>query len=105
MNNTLSLKLGLKFVHDIVSGLHYLHWFNDPFIKPRIAHRDLKPANIFLDNLTCYIGDLGLALCDSRDCKASLYSYLKSTDNVQVGTKRYMAPELLEMSLNKRLDF
>lgn len=58
--------------------------------KPGIAHRDLKSKNILVkSNLTCAIGDLGLAVRhnvknDSVD--------IPSTD--RVGTKRYMAPEV-----------
>lgn len=63
--------------------------------KPGIAHRDLKSKNILVkSNLTCAIGDLGLAVRhnvknDSVD--------IPSTD--RVGTKRYMAPEVSLKSL------
>lgn len=59
--------------------------------KPAIAHRDLKSKNILVkSNGTCAIGDLGLAV-----------RYDTSMDTVdipinhRVGTKRYMAPEVL----------
>lgn len=64
--------------------------------KPGIAHRDLKSKNILVkSNLTCAIGDLGLAVRhnvknDSVD--------IPSTD--RVGTKRYMAPEVSLKSLS-----
>lgn len=58
--------------------------------KPAIAHRDLKSKNILVkSNLTCAIGDLGLAVC-----------HVPKTDTIdiptthRVGTKRYMAPEV-----------
>lgn len=64
--------------------------------KPGIAHRDLKSKNILVkSNLTCAIGDLGLAVRhnvknDSVD--------IPSTD--RVGTKRYMAPEVLDDTID-----
>ena len=64
--------------------------------KPAIAHRDVKSKNVLvrLDG-TCCIGDLGLAVIHSeRDNVLDLGS------NTKVGTKRYMAPELLDESLN-----
>ena len=64
--------------------------------KPAIAHRDIKSKNILvkLDG-TCCIGDLGLAVTHSQqDNKIDLGR------NNKVGTKRYMAPELLDETLN-----
>lgn len=58
--------------------------------KPAIAHRDLKSKNILVKtNLTCVIGDLGLAV---RHNVASDSVDVPSTN--RVGTKRYMAPEV-----------
>ncbi|XP_023311750.1 bone morphogenetic protein receptor type-2 [Anoplophora glabripennis] len=64
--------------------------------KPAIAHRDLKSKNILVkSNGTCAIGDLGLAvrhdiITDTVDIPL----------NNRVGTKRYMAPEVLEETMN-----
>ncbi|KAJ8877812.1 hypothetical protein PR048_022270, partial [Dryococelus australis] len=64
--------------------------------KPAIAHRDLKSKNILVKvNGTCAIGDLGLAVrhdvtTDTVDIPL----------NNRVGTKRYMAPEVLEEAIN-----
>nr|CAD7392747.1 unnamed protein product [Timema cristinae] len=64
--------------------------------KPAIAHRDLKSKNILVKlNTTCAIGDLGLAVrhdvaTDTVDIPL----------NNRVGTKRYMAPEVLEEAIN-----
>lgn len=58
--------------------------------KPAIAHRDLKSKNILVkSNLTCVIGDLGLAV---RHDVALDTVDIPSTN--RVGTKRYMAPEV-----------
>jgi len=68
---------------------HIEFFFNSG--KPAIAHRDLKSKNILVkSNGTCAIGDLGLAV-----------RYDTSMDTVdiplnhRVGTKRYMAPEVV----------
>lgn len=64
--------------------------------KPAIAHRDLKSKNILVkNNGTCCIADLGLAVrhdiaTDSVDI----------APNNRVGTKRYMAPEVLDETIN-----
>lgn len=69
--------------------------FCDYLGKPAIAHRDLKSKNILVkQNGTCAIGDLGLAV-----------RHDVSTDTVdiplnnRVGTKRYMAPEVLDETM------
>lgn len=63
--------------------------------KPAIAHRDLKSKNILVkSNLTCVIGDLGLAV---RHNVSSDSVDVPSTN--RVGTKRYMAPEVRKQNL------
>lgn len=67
--------------------------------KPAIAHRDLKSKNILVkSNGTCAIGDLGLAVrhdvvSDTVDIPL----------NHRVGTKRYMAPEVIYQLSNSNL--
>ncbi|KAL7036351.1 hypothetical protein ACKWTF_008784 [Chironomus riparius] len=64
--------------------------------KPGIAHRDLKSKNILVKaNLTCAIGDLGLAV--RHNAKTDTID-IPSTH--RVGTKRYMAPEVLDDTIN-----
>uniref|UniRef100_A0A2A4JZJ2 Serine/threonine-protein kinase receptor n=1 Tax=Heliothis virescens TaxID=7102 RepID=A0A2A4JZJ2_HELVI len=66
--------------------------------KPAIAHRDLKSKNILVkSNLTCVIGDLGLAV---RHNVASDSVDVPTTN--RVGTKRYMAPEVLDETMDTR---
>nr|AEP16399.1 TGF-beta type I receptor [Mnemiopsis leidyi] len=89
----------LESVRGIYSGLEHLHsaiFGNNPNnSKPGIAHRDLKTHNILVKNPTqCCIGDLGLAIT-SNDYKEKV-----NKTNFQVGTRRYMAPEILDSSLN-----
>lgn len=81
------------------SGLAHLHTeingFNGIGCKPAIAHRDIKSKNILVkSNYTCAVGDLGLAVLYSGD-------NVDMGDNrkISVGTRRYMAPEVLEEKL------
>ena len=70
----------------ICIGLAYMH-------KKNIVHRDIKPANIFLNkNGLIKIGDLGL----SKKYKSKNEYVKKSTI---VGTKFYIAPELIEKGI------
>ncbi|XP_023332900.1 TGF-beta receptor type-1 [Eurytemora carolleeae] len=63
--------------------------------KPAIAHRDLKSKNILVrHDGVCAVGDLGLAV--------RYFSESNSIDvpsNSRVGTKRYLAPEVLDSSI------
>ncbi|XP_049534540.1 TGF-beta receptor type-1-like isoform X1 [Anopheles darlingi] len=87
----------LEMAYSIATGLAHLHMdIVGTRGKPAIAHRDLKSKNILVkSNLTCCIGDLGLAV-----------RHIVNTDKVdipsthRVGTKRYMAPEVLDETIN-----
>ncbi|XP_039287506.1 TGF-beta receptor type-1, partial [Nilaparvata lugens] len=87
----------IKMALSISTGLAHLHMeIIGTQGKPAIAHRDLKSKNILVKtNGTCAIGDLGLAVrhdvaTDTVDIPL----------NNRVGTKRYMAPEVLDESMN-----
>nr|XP_018918037.1 PREDICTED: TGF-beta receptor type-1 isoform X1 [Bemisia tabaci] len=87
----------IRMALSIATGLAHLHMeIVGTQGKPAIAHRDLKSKNILVkSNGTCAIGDLGLAVrhdvtTDTVDIPL----------NNRVGTKRYMAPEVLEDSMN-----
>uniref|UniRef100_A0ABD2XPX5 receptor protein serine/threonine kinase n=1 Tax=Trichogramma kaykai TaxID=54128 RepID=A0ABD2XPX5_9HYME len=89
----------IRMALSIATGLAHLHMeIVGTQGKPAIAHRDLKSKNILVKtNGTCAIGDLGLAArhdhtTDSVDIQL----------NNRVGTKRYMAPEVLEETINQR---
>ncbi|XP_046859869.1 TGF-beta receptor type-1-like [Xenia sp. Carnegie-2017] len=89
----LSIDGMLDMVISIASGLTHLHMeVHGTRGKPAIAHRDLKSRNILVkNNGTCCIADLGLAVCyDACNDSFDLPS------GSRVGTKRYMAPELLD---------
>ncbi|KFV64534.1 Activin receptor type-1C, partial [Dryobates pubescens] len=67
--------------------------------KPAIAHRDLKSKNILVKrNETCAIADLGLAV--KHD---SVMNTIDIPQNPRVGTRRYMAPEILDDVMNMNI--
>ncbi|XP_074126442.1 activin receptor type-1-like isoform X1 [Sminthopsis crassicaudata] len=88
--------LALRLAHSIACGLAHLHVeiFGTQG-KPAIAHRDLKSRNVLVkSNLQCCIADLGLAVMHSQGSDS-----LDIGNNPRVGTKRYMAPEVLDEQL------
>ncbi|XP_044270947.1 TGF-beta receptor type-1 isoform X1 [Tribolium madens] len=95
--NTLDTNGMIRMALSIATGLAHLHMdIMGTQGKPAIAHRDLKSKNILVkSNFTCAIGDLGLAVRHDA-----------TTDTVdiplnnRVGTKRYMAPEVLDETMN-----
>ncbi|VEN60627.1 unnamed protein product [Callosobruchus maculatus] len=95
--NTLDTNGMIHMALSIATGLAHLHMdIMGTQGKPAIAHRDLKSKNILVkSNGTCAIGDLGLAVrhdvtTDTVDIPL----------NNRVGTKRYMAPEVLDETMN-----
>uniref|UniRef100_A0A3P9LZS6 Serine/threonine-protein kinase receptor n=1 Tax=Oryzias latipes TaxID=8090 RepID=A0A3P9LZS6_ORYLA len=79
-------------------GVAHLHSDQTTCGRPKvpIAHRDIKSSNILLKkDLTCCICDFGLAL--RLDNSLSVDELANSG---QVGTARYMAPEVLESRIN-----
>ncbi|XP_071991304.1 activin receptor type-1-like isoform X1 [Engystomops pustulosus] len=86
----------LQLALSIICGLVHLHVeiFGTQG-KPAIAHRDLKSRNILVkSNKQCCIADLGLAVVHSQTA-----DYLDIGNNPRVGTKRYMAPEVLDETI------
>ena len=94
----------MKICLDIATGLTHLHLeIQGTQGKPAIAHRDLKSKNILVSGeagaMTCAIGDLGLAVRHNSGSNS-----LDMPLNCKVGTKRYLAPEVLDGSI-KEPDF
>uniref|UniRef100_A0A2K5DAB6 receptor protein serine/threonine kinase n=1 Tax=Aotus nancymaae TaxID=37293 RepID=A0A2K5DAB6_AOTNA len=90
---TLEPHLALRLATSAACGLAHLHVeiFGTQG-KPAIAHRDFKSRNVLVkSNLQCCIADLGLAVMHSQGS-----DYLDIGNNPRVGTKRYMAPEVLD---------
>lgn len=87
-----------KMGGDVVRGVAHLHSDRSAVggVKTAVAHRDLKSANVLVkDNQSCCICDFGLSVrLDSDMSREEL------ANSGQVGTVRYMAPELLESRLN-----
>ncbi|KAF7995634.1 hypothetical protein HCN44_006741 [Aphidius gifuensis] len=81
----------------IASGIAHLHTeiFGTKG-KQAIAHRDIKSRNILVKrNGECAIADFGLAVRYD-----SLSGDIDIAPNTRVGTRRYMAPEVLDETLN-----
>ena len=88
-------------VLSLAAGMDYLHTeIRSSVAKPSIAHRDLKSKNILIKTTVqgsqCCLADFGLA--SRSDYFASMPD--KAGFHFQVGTRRYMAPEILDSSIN-----
>lgn len=84
----------LKVSEGIALGLAHLHGELPPnkleACKPPLAHRDFKSKNVLLKaDMTACIADFGLALAFPTGVSMG-------QAHGQVGTRRYMAPEVLE---------
>ncbi|XP_034042544.1 TGF-beta receptor type-2 [Thalassophryne amazonica] len=82
----------------IARGLAHLHSDTTPKGIPKVpvAHRDLKSSNIVVKSRKeCALCDFGLALHLDLSLTADDYA-----NSGQVGTARYMAPEVLESRVN-----
>lgn len=82
----------LRLMISMTKGLTFLHTenFSSNPVKPIISHRDFKSRNVLVkDDLTCCISDFGSA-CQFKDLREN------EDTKAQVGTKRYMAPEVLD---------
>ncbi|XP_059182926.1 activin receptor type-2B-like [Centropristis striata] len=87
-----SMACGLAYLHEDIPRL------KGEGPKPAIAHRDFKSKNIMLrSDLTAIIGDFGLAVrFEPGEPPGETHG--------QVGTRRYMAPEVLEGAINFQRD-
>jgi len=86
-----------RLAHSIACGVSHLHTeISGSRGKPAIAHRDIKSRNILVRNDgTAVIADFGLAVRYRAENNS-----LDISPNTRVGTRRYMAPEILDNSLN-----
>ncbi|XP_054827816.1 TGF-beta receptor type-2-like [Eublepharis macularius] len=87
-----------KMAGSLVSGVAHLHSDYTPCGRPKIpiAHRDIKSTNILITNeQQCVLCDFGIAL--RLDPALSVEDFANSG---QVGTARYMAPEVLDSRVN-----
>ncbi|XP_062135497.1 bone morphogenetic protein receptor type-2 [Drosophila sulfurigaster albostrigata] len=105
--NTTDFSQCCGMLRSIARGISHLHTelrLGD-LHKPCVAHRDLNSRNILVQaDLSCCIADFGFAL----KVFGSKYEYkgevaMAETKSInEVGTLRYMAPELLEGAVNLR---
>ncbi|XP_025912885.1 anti-Muellerian hormone type-2 receptor-like [Apteryx rowi] len=108
-----SLRLALS----LARGLAFLHQelWRDGLYKPSVVHRDLSSQNVLVrEDGACAIGDFGLALALPPRAQAS--SSARHTVPIRkvpgspagagtlfsAGTQRYLAPEILDESLDLR---
>ncbi|XP_061860513.1 activin receptor type-1C [Colius striatus] len=97
---TVTVEGMVRLALSVASGLAHLHMeIVGTQGKPAIAHRDLKSKNILVKrNESCAIADLGLAV--KHD---SLLNTIDIPQNPRVGTRRYMAPEILDDVMNTNI--
>lgn len=75
-----------KFIHDVASGLSYLH----SHMGTPVVHQDIKPANVLIDaNGQYMITDFGI----STGLHRTLSRKASTSNNEGSGTIAYMAPE------------
>lgn len=106
-NNLIDWSTFCKMALTTIRGLSHLHTEikkGDQF-KPTVAHRDINTRNILVtpDN-SCIVGDLGFAIATvgSKLMKNGHYESAEQASLQDVGTLRYMAPELLDGAANLR---
>ncbi|XP_059472287.1 bone morphogenetic protein receptor type-1B [Neocloeon triangulifer] len=95
--NAVDPQAGLTLALSTASGIAHLHAeiFGTKG-KPGIAHRDIKSKNILVKtNGQCAIADFGLAVR-----YLSERNEIDIAPNTRVGTRRYMAPEVLDERIN-----
>ncbi|KAK9512060.1 hypothetical protein O3M35_000570 [Rhynocoris fuscipes] len=94
-------------VLSISTGLAYLHTeiHKQGKWKPCVTHRDINTRNILVkEDLSCCIADLGLAvkITGGRYYNLGEEQHAEAKSINDVGTLRYMAPEVLEGAVNLR---
>lgn len=105
--NTATFEVYIKMARSIAGGLSHLHTAMGvgSLMKPCVAHRDFNSRNILVkSNLTCCISDFGFALKTfgpRYEWKGTMTLAEHKSLN-EVGTIRYMAPEILEGAVNLR---
>ena len=97
VQEAVSPKVMLQMSISTCSGLAHLHTeLYGTQAKPAIAHRDIKTKNILVkNNMTCCIADFGLAVFKNQN-------EMNIPINPKQGTKRYMAPEILNETINMK---
>ncbi|XP_021106293.1 anti-Muellerian hormone type-2 receptor isoform X1 [Heterocephalus glaber] len=104
--HTSDWKSSLRMAVSLAKGLAFLHeerWQHGQY-KPGIAHRDLSSQNVLIrEDGSCVIGDLGLALVLPGLSQPPTWAPTQPPGPaaiMEAGTYRYMAPELLDKTLD-----
>ncbi|KAM9767112.1 bone morphogenetic protein receptor type-2-like isoform 1-T1 [Menidia menidia] len=93
-----------RLAHSVTRGLAYLHTelFKGDLYKPAVSHRDLNSRNILVKtDGTCVIIDFGLSMKLTGN-RPARHGEDENAAISEVGTIRYMAPEVLEGAVNLR---
>uniref|UniRef100_A0A667X8T6 receptor protein serine/threonine kinase n=1 Tax=Myripristis murdjan TaxID=586833 RepID=A0A667X8T6_9TELE len=93
-----------RLAHSVTRGLAYLHTelFKGDVYKPAVSHRDLNSRNILVKaDGTCVIIDFGLSM-KLTGHRPARHGEEENAAISEVGTVRYMAPEVLEGAVNLR---
>ncbi|XP_034550286.1 bone morphogenetic protein receptor type-2-like [Notolabrus celidotus] len=93
-----------RMTHGVTRGLAFLHTelYRGDQYKPPVAHRDVTSRNVLVRaDLSCVLADFGLSmrLTGSLPCRPGEEDTMAISE---VGTVRYMAPEVLGGALNLR---
>ncbi|XP_067349657.1 bone morphogenetic protein receptor type-2-like isoform X2 [Channa argus] len=93
-----------RLAHSVTRGLAYLHTelIKGDLYKPAVSHRDLNSRNILVKaDGTCVIIDFGLSMKLTGN-RPARHGEEENAAISEVGTIRYMAPEVLEGAVNLR---
>ncbi|XP_034032759.1 bone morphogenetic protein receptor type-2-like [Thalassophryne amazonica] len=93
-----------RLAHSVTRGLAYLHTelYKGDLYKPAVSHRDLNSRNILVKaDGTCVIIDFGLSMKLTGN-RPARHGEEENAAISEVGTIRYMAPEVLEGAVNLR---
>ncbi|XP_063237447.1 bone morphogenetic protein receptor type-2 [Bacillus rossius redtenbacheri] len=106
-SNTLDWPTFCKMALTVAKGLAHLHTDvrKGDKVKPCVTHRDLNTRNILVKaDLSCCLCDLGFAMkiCGSKYFCNGEEQHAETKSINDVGTLRYMAPEVLEGAVNLR---
>ncbi|XP_033732873.1 uncharacterized protein LOC117322207 [Pecten maximus] len=105
--NTVDWATFCRMCLTIAKGLTHLHSDirKGDLFKPSIAHRDINTRNILVNyDLSCVIADFGfgITMMGSKIIRNGHYENAEHSSLQDVGTLRYMAPELLDGAANLR---